>query len=470
VTVNALPEVNLTNPTHSSTYKSGTDLTLRADVTDGDGANTIARVEFFNGPTKLGEDTTAPFEFHWQSLPVGSFSLRATATDTTGATASSGDVAVSFTAEAQQFVALAPGWNLVSGNLDPRTLEVATPGQAGDPPVYLAREKQPLDGWAPLQAQMVYVARPDTLVITGEYISPAATPVPLQKGWNLVPYLREAPLPLEQALSSVTKELVAVKDDQGGIYLPALSLNTLGQFEPGRGYKVFVSDAGTLRYPANGEAVALSAARKQDDAATPRMPYTGADALVVVEVPAAMEGYTVTVTSAKAGVLAAAPVQQGRALLHVAGDDRMTPAPEGAAEGEPLTLGITTPLGQALRIGYQTTDLLSGATSEADLQFHNDTFLSLAVEELPAAFLLAQNYPNPFNPATTLRYELPENSFVTLEVFNALGQRVATLVRSDQKAGRYELTWDAGHLASGLYLYRLQAQDFSAVRKMMLVK
>jgi hypothetical protein len=92
------------------------------------------------------------------------------------------------------------------------------------------------------------------------------------------------------------------------------------------------------------------------------------------------------------------------------------------------------------------------------------------VEELPAAFLLAQNYPNPFNPATTLRYELPENSFVTLEVFNALGQRVATLVRSDQKAGRYELTWDAGHLASGLYLYRLQAQDFSAVRKMMLVK
>lgn len=89
---------------------------------------------------------------------------------------------------------------------------------------------------------------------------------------------------------------------------------------------------------------------------------------------------------------------------------------------------------------------------------------------LPAAYMLEQNFPNPFNPATTIRYALPEAGFVTLRVFNILGQEVMTLVNAQQTAGTFQVTFDAGRLASGIYIYQLQAGSTIETKKMMLVK
>ena len=86
------------------------------------------------------------------------------------------------------------------------------------------------------------------------------------------------------------------------------------------------------------------------------------------------------------------------------------------------------------------------------------------------SFRLDQNYPNPFNPATTISFTLPERSEVSLTVYNAIGQRIMTLVDRQKDAGSHSVTFDATELASGLYLYRIQAADFVKTRKMMLVK
>jgi hypothetical protein len=88
----------------------------------------------------------------------------------------------------------------------------------------------------------------------------------------------------------------------------------------------------------------------------------------------------------------------------------------------------------------------------------------------PMEFVLEQNYPNPFNPSTTIRYGLPGRSPVTLTVFNALGQHVATLVQRDQEEGYHEAVFDASGLASGVYLYRLQAGAFSRTRIFVLLR
>ncbi len=90
--------------------------------------------------------------------------------------------------------------------------------------------------------------------------------------------------------------------------------------------------------------------------------------------------------------------------------------------------------------------------------------------ERPDAFILEQNYPNPFNPVTQIQYTLPESADVTLEVFNLQGQRIAVLENGHQSAGTHSVTFDGTNMASGLYLYRLQAGDFTDVRKMMMVK
>jgi poly(3-hydroxybutyrate) depolymerase len=88
----------------------------------------------------------------------------------------------------------------------------------------------------------------------------------------------------------------------------------------------------------------------------------------------------------------------------------------------------------------------------------------------PAFFSLEQNYPNPFNPSTTIRYALTSRTQVTLVVYNILGQSVAELVHGEKGAGYYETRFDAGSLASGVYLYRLQAGSFVQVRKLIVVK
>jgi len=90
--------------------------------------------------------------------------------------------------------------------------------------------------------------------------------------------------------------------------------------------------------------------------------------------------------------------------------------------------------------------------------------------ELPTAFVLQQNYPNPFNPSTTIRYGLPHKSAVQLTVINTLGQQVATLVHGEQEVGDHEVRFDASALSSGVYFYRIQAEDFVSTMRMLVLK
>ncbi len=91
-------------------------------------------------------------------------------------------------------------------------------------------------------------------------------------------------------------------------------------------------------------------------------------------------------------------------------------------------------------------------------------------EDLPLTFALYQNYPNPFNPATSIQFETPSPGFVSLKIFNVLGQEVATLVNGVLDAGTHSVKWNGEHVSSGVYVYRLQSGTFTATRKLVLSK
>jgi len=89
---------------------------------------------------------------------------------------------------------------------------------------------------------------------------------------------------------------------------------------------------------------------------------------------------------------------------------------------------------------------------------------------LPSEYGLSQNYPNPFNPATRIDFQLPEKNYVTLRIYDILGNLVSTLVDQEMDAGFHSISWNAGDFASGIYFYILNSNNFTATKKLILLK
>jgi len=109
--------------------------------------------------------------------------------------------------------------------------------------------------------------------------------------------------------------------------------------------------------------------------------------------------------------------------------------------------------------------------------FWSDTFTIDVVsgiedqsQEIVTEFKLNQNYPNPFNPITTIKYALPKTEFVTIEIYNTLGQKLATVLNKRMPAGYHEVKFNGQNLASGIYLYKIEAGTWQEVKKMVLIK
>ena len=131
-----------------------------------------------------------------------------------------------------------------------------------------------------------------------------------------------------------------------------------------------------------------------------------------------------------------------------------------------------------LDAGYKATTNLNAAGSDGKII--GSTFWSfggvlagvspLSSSNVPVKFALSQNFPNPFNPTTTINYNLSKSIQVSLKIYDVLGREVATLVNGVQEAGQKTAVWDASHIASGVYFYKLVAGDFSDVKRMILLK
>jgi len=92
------------------------------------------------------------------------------------------------------------------------------------------------------------------------------------------------------------------------------------------------------------------------------------------------------------------------------------------------------------------------------------------VSNISDDYKLYQNFPNPFNPATIISYKINQSGFVTLKVYNLVGQVVRTLVNENQEVGTYSKQFDASELSAGIYLYKLQVNNFTSVKRMTLIK
>ena len=175
------------------------------------------------------------------------------------------------------------------------------------------------------------------------------------------------------------------------------------------------------------------------------------------------EGEPATLTASVVG-LAPVVYQWSRNGIPLADDNRISGATTDSlhiastelTDSGTYVLRATNPGGEASSTPVTLTVVESTGTED--------------MQALPTSYALDQNYPNPFNPSTTIRYALPQQSRVRLEVFNLLGQRVQVLVDDVQPAGWHSVTMDGSKLASGAYFYVITADDFSKARPFHLLK
>lgn len=91
-------------------------------------------------------------------------------------------------------------------------------------------------------------------------------------------------------------------------------------------------------------------------------------------------------------------------------------------------------------------------------------------KELPVSYALGQNYPNPFNPVTRIRYSVPQESYVSISIYNMLGEKVQQLVDDTRSPGTYTIDWDASGFTSGIYLYTMKSGNYSESKKLILLR
>jgi hypothetical protein len=123
---------------------------------------------------------------------------------------------------------------------------------------------------------------------------------------------------------------------------------------------------------------------------------------------------------------------------------------------------------------YAARNVTLGATNLDTINFYLDTLSLIGLHNIstsvPKSYMLGQNYPNPFNPATNIKFSIHKTGFVSLSVYNILGQEIAVLVNEELKQGEYKFVFDALNLPSGIYFYTLKTGSFAETKKMVLIK
>ena len=119
---------------------------------------------------------------------------------------------------------------------------------------------------------------------------------------------------------------------------------------------------------------------------------------------------------------------------------------------------------------YDGQDSTLSSNGPAVLVVDIQGILGTEDDVLPAAYALQQNYPNPFNPATIIRFSVAEKQEASLQIFDITGRLVETLINQHLTPGKYEVTWQAGHLPSGTYFMQMKSGGFVKTRKMVLLK
>jgi hypothetical protein len=497
--VSEIASVRLVSPNDSQIFKEGFEIKLEAFASAPGVA--VQKIEFFVNNSKIGEMTVSPYIFIWEDLEAGEYSVKAIVTFSDNSRLESNSASIVINPgrkQKSQHIFLQPGWNTISTYVEPYDVTLSSLFGDVESNLLLLNNNagkvywplfdiDEINSWNYREGYQIFIGDADTLIVNGLSLLPDETPIHLKNGWNLTAYLLDYSLPIETALKSVKNSIGIVLNNNGEIYWPEYGINAINELQPGQGYRIFSNNDVTFHYPLDEKPSSKMVTNSGQvryvnfNPLSPRQfvidkPLTGINAILLVESEIFSDVDEVGVWTEKGELVGSGVVNNGRAAVTVWGENVQFQEDKfGAATGELLRLTVWSTDQQKehlLRIN-KLSPLRGRVHTNSSLFFEPNAVIIVNVDidtNTPNRYSLIQNFPNPFNPSTTIRYNIPREEKVKLEVYNLLGQKVETLVDDVHQAGSYEIIFKADHLASGVYFYRLSAGNFSEVMRMILLR
>ncbi|MCF7811043.1 T9SS type A sorting domain-containing protein [bacterium] len=320
----------------------------------------------------------------------------------------------------------------------------------------------------------------------GIYIDPQEDLLGLDEGWNLMAYYPDYDLPCEfigdedennfYVLNSIIENVIIAKDADGDFCVPEWSFSSMHLWEAGQGYQICLSeDIEVFNYPVELEDRAGMPVRKNRSTGEChwiRPASTGVNMSVLVTSIngyAANDGDQIAAFNTDGDLIGTGAFYNGKCGLAVWGDNPVTTeVVEGLLQGEAFELKLWD-ADRNLEVNLSAGNIKEGT----GLVYTTNglTVLELrAKAAVPSEFYLSPPYPNPFNAVTCIRYELPQLTVHSLQVYDIDGRLATTLFNGERSAGYYSAVWNAESYPAGMYFIRLDSPDFNAVRKVVMVK
>lgn len=340
-----------------------------------------------------------------------------------------------------------------------------------DGDIYLPPEINTIGEIDATQGYRIFCNEPDQLVTVGYPLDPAGTDYHLTAGpWNWLGYPFPFETPVEVVLGPLAEQIVIVMADDGRAWIPSININTMGNMQPGEGFMVVVNDDVTFNYILPHDGGLFSASGNELVVAPDAPSATGLPYMVVVRLnddlaasgPGEIEIYDGLRLVGKSIVTdETAPVP----VVTWQGDDARNL--QGFAAGNPMTIVVKSSSGEILNSEVEGSTVHFGEGAYADVT------LSQKETVLPESFNVGEAYPNPFNPSVTIPFSLPQAGSVQFSLYNVLGQQTYTATKY-YEAGAHQFLFDASsinqNLESGLYFLRVEFQEQTTTRKLLLVK
>ena len=371
-----------------------------------------------------------------------------------------------------QTIDLIEGWNMISAFLTPENSDIEQICNDIEEDMLLIKNVEgdmyfpslavnTLGSWDFDEGYKIYMMDDIQFDIYGGKISPENTPIELQTGWRIIPYLRDSEMSVVTCLNDIDGSYLIIKDIDGNMYFPALNINTLGNLMPGKGYMIYITEECNLTYPSNDFPKHVMIEEELSPKASfiqPAIKNTGNNMTLILQTDERYNAYEVGVLNQDGQIIGSGKVSERVAAITVWGDNDMTLKKDGAAPGENLTvflsengdhridLDITSVKSMIFNktpndLKYRTDDIIMAKASLDDNSFVDKTMLSCK--------------PNPSNGETLVRFVLERRSDVSLELSSLNGQLLEVLSQGNMKAGEHNIRLNGEKYSSGHYIIRL---------------